>query len=441
MDDQDYDKTSVESIYEFAKQLTGKSLAEVVYIPIEIINSRNRGDLGSLIETFYFQHRPTSNHGPDFLEAGLELKTTGVVKNNDGTFRAKERLVLTMINFESLVEETWENSSFLLKCRLMLILFYLYRKDLPVVDRLFIIDPLIYRLPNDDLETIKRDWEFIKNKVESGKAHELSEGDTFYLGACRKGSGGEGEALRKQPFSDQGAKARAFSFKPSYMTKLIGEQASLEKRLGVGPNVSFQEATAIRFEPFIEKSIEEISEILNHRKKGPNNKGFHRELAVRILSHGDGFPPELSKAGIEMKTVRLQQNGKPKEAMSFPGFKFLDIVHEAWEESSFFARLERKFLFVVFQKESDGHERLTKVAYWNMPYVDRLEAMRVWEETKLRVEMGAPKFPKSSDNRVAHVRPKARDGADKLPMPQGDFRVKQCFWLNSAYISSVIQGL
>jgi DNA mismatch repair protein MutH len=440
VDEQSYDKTSVESIHEFAKQLTGKSLREVVYIPTALINDRNRGDLGSLVESFYFQHRPATNHGPDFPEAGLELKTTGVVKKSDGSYRAKERLVLTMINFESIVGEVWEGSSLLGKCRLMLILFYLYRKELPVVDRIFVLDPLLYSLPNEDLEIIKSDWEFIKKKVESGKAHELSEGDTFYLGACRKGSGGEGEALRKQPFSDEGAKARAFSFKPSYMNKLIGERASSVKSLGVGLNLSFQEATAIRFYPFVGMSIEEISVLLDHHKKSLNHKGFHRELALRILAHGKDLPPELTKAGIEMKTVRIQQNGRPREAMSFPGFKFLDIVNEEWEKSSFFERLERKFLFVVFQTGPDGIERLLKVAYWNMPYEDRLEAMRVWEETKRRVALDATDLPKSSESLVAHVRPKGRNGNDVIPTPQGGMHLRQCFWLNAGYLEQVIGG-
>jgi DNA mismatch repair protein MutH len=71
-----YDKTSAQSIYEYSKKLTGKSLAETVFIPSSIANSRNRGDLGSLVENFFFVHRPESNHGPDFADAGLELKTT-----------------------------------------------------------------------------------------------------------------------------------------------------------------------------------------------------------------------------------------------------------------------------------------------------------------------------------------------------------------------------
>ena len=152
-------------------------------------------------------------------------------------------------------------------------------------------------------------------------------------------------------------------------------------------------------------------------------------------------PLELDKAGIEIKTIRLTKSGSPREAMSFPGFKYLDIVHENWEESSFFDKLEHKFLFVVFRVDENNVERLEKISYWNMPYEDRLEAQRVWEETKHRVLVDASDLPRSSESTVAHVRPKARDGDDKLPTPQGDFQVKKCFWLNKDYIAGVVREL
>jgi hypothetical protein len=39
------------------------------------------------------------------------------------------------------------------------------------------------------------------------------------------------------------------------------------------------------------------------------------------------------------------------------------------------------------------------------------------------------------------VRPKARDGNDKLLTPQGDLQVKKCFWLNKDYIAGVVEKL
>jgi len=206
-----YDKSSVESIYDFALRLTGKSLAEMVPLPEGVTNKENRGDLGVLVEKYYFRHQPPTNLGPDFPDAGLELKTTGVIRNKEGKYKAKERLVLTMINYEEIVKEKWESSYFLKKCKLMIILFYLFKKELAVFDRRFVLKPLIYRISAEDKVVIQQDWNNIRQKVLDGKAHELSEGDTFYLGACRKGSGGENEGLRKQPYSVELAKSRLIS--------------------------------------------------------------------------------------------------------------------------------------------------------------------------------------------------------------------------------------
>ena len=438
MSESKYDKNSVTSIYEFAMKLTGKSLAEAVQLPDGVANVRNRGDLGSLVEKYYFEHTPPNNHDPDFKEVGLELKTTGILRKAS-TYRAKERLVLTMIDYEAIAVENWENSSFYKKCRLLLILFYLYSKEIAVIDRRFVLQPLLYEIPSSDLEQIKRDWEFIRQRVLDGKAHQLSEGDTYYLGACRKGSGGEKESLRKQPFSNERAKARAFSFKQGYVNKLIVSHLGESQSLGVKDGLTFESATQLRFKPFIGKSVEEISKKLDYHKE--NSKSFLKDLANRILARNGQTVLELDKAGIEMKTIRLMKSGKPRESMSFPGFKYLDIVNENWEDSSFFEKLEHKFLLVIFREDECGVERLIKTAYWNMPYDDRMEAKRIWEETKRRVALDASDLPKMSESNVAHVRPKARNGMDKLLTPQGDMQVKKCFWLNSGYIAGIVTDL
>lgn len=118
----------------------------------------------------------------------------------------------------------------------------------------------------------------------------------------------------------------------------------------------------------------------------------------------------------------------------------MEIVNQDWEESNFFEKLESKFLFVVFQQE--GASLVFKQAsFWNMPYSDREEAKRVWEDTKRRVEIDATDLPKVSESSVAHVRPKARNAQDTLPTPQGAHVVKKCFWLNKNYIKQVIDSL
>lgn len=435
-----YDDSSTESIYDFALLLTGKSLSQVVELPKRVENNKNRGDLGSLIERFFFEHQPPNDHRPDFAEAGLELKTTGV-KKDGRAFKAKERLVLTMINYETVVNETWQSSTFLKKCKRMLILCYLYEKEIPVQDRVFPLNPILYEIPDGDMNVIKSDWESIRMKIIEGKAHEISEGDTFYLAACRKGSGGEKESLQRQPFSSITAKSRAFSFKPSYLNAIIQNSLLLEPQYKRTSTSNLDAEVMECFSLYINKTIEEISRDLDYFKRSPNHKGFNRDLVNRIIKKRDGLIQNLDKAGIEVKTIRLKSSGIPREAMSFPSFDFLEIGNEEWENSSFYQKLEKKFLFVVFRDDSLGNERLYKVFYWNMPFQDREEARRVWEDTKRRVKIDATDLPSTKESPVAHVRPKGRNGQDLALTPQGNMHLKQCFWLNKNYIQKIVNSL
>jgi DNA mismatch repair protein MutH len=77
---------------------------------------------------------------------------------------------------------------------------------------------------NHRLRNNQKDWELIKQKIAEGKAHELSEGDTFYLGACTKGA--NASSVRKQPFSEIPAKQRAYSLKQGYVNHIIASIAN-----------------------------------------------------------------------------------------------------------------------------------------------------------------------------------------------------------------------
>lgn len=458
-----YDKSSVESIYDFAKKLIGKNLTQAAPLPSDVVNSRNRGDLGKLVEIYYFEHNPPNNHEPDFDEAGLELKTTGIIDYKKPTqygevIKAKERLVLTSINYRTIEFEEWETSTLIHKCNLMLILLYQYDNSVPVIEQYFVLRPLLIsiiqnklsqsprelefiaknslQISEADLQTIKRDWELIRQKIVDNKAHELSEGDTFYLGACRKGVGGEKEALRKQSGSEIGAKARAFSVKQSFLTKLVQGHSKKETSLGVGEELTFEEATESKFAPFIGLSEKELSTELDYFTASKSRKWL---LATRILARSGQKIQEFEKAGILLKTVSLSKFGKSRENMSFPAFKCNELASQDWENSEFSYQIENKFLFVVFKEDENGEDRLLKVLYWNMPYQDRLEAMRVWEETKRRVMINARDLPRTSESKVAHVRPHAKNKKDVDLTPQGELIVKRCFWLNGSYIANVVR--
>ena len=99
-------------------------------------------------------------------------------------------------------------------------MFYLHEKGIPVIELIFKIIRL-WNFPEIDLKIIRDDWEKLHWKMTHGLAHEISEGDTLYLGACTKGSKA-GAEMRKQlvegaPLAQQ----RAYSIKPKYLKTII----------------------------------------------------------------------------------------------------------------------------------------------------------------------------------------------------------------------------
>lgn len=444
----EYDASSAQSILEYSKKLPGHSLDELIDFTELAENLKNKGNLGTLVEEYFFKIYPGNEQAPDFKKAGVELKTTGVIRKSNGSYKAKERLVLSMIDYLGLVNESWEDNSLMKKCKQMLILFYIYDRDLPAIKRKFAFRPLLWDFPKNDLEIIRQDWQTIVDKIKKGLAHELSEGDTFYLAACRKGSGGSKETLRKQPFSSELAKSRAFSLKPSYVNKMVELASTKEDNQSDSlfsseyqASAGFSNIVKMRLHKFIGKTIKELAIELDFHN--PNNdKSYRRSLVIRMLGGKTKQLKELVEADIELKVITVRDKFKPKEDMSFPYFSYFEISEQEWEDSEFFKVLERKFLFAVFEEKDNGEMIFRGANFWNMPYEDKLEAQKVWEKTKNQIMEGhAENLPKKSDNRVAHVRPHAKNASDTLDTPQGAQLVKKCFWLNSSYIQSQLRQI
>lgn len=233
-------------------------------------------------------------------------------------------------------------------------IFYLHQAGYDILDFIIkLVDE--WSFPSTDLEIIKKDWETIKQKIVDGKAHELSEGDTYYLGACTKGA--NASSVRKQPFSNIPAKQRAYSFKQGYVNHIIASIAGETKEVygKLIPSVkeakkkTIEEIVIEKFKPYYGKTIEEILEKIGV-ELNTSAKSFFANLTKAILGiELSKEIEEFEKAEIQVKTIRLKENNLPKEDISFPTFKYEEIVNETWEDSDFKNILEHKFLFVFFQ--------------------------------------------------------------------------------------------
>ena len=106
-----YDASSLDSIYSYAKKLEGKTLRTACHLAAIDDPHRRKGSFGNAIEEYYFHYDINSSADPDFAQVETELKTTPLRRKKNGELSAKERLVISMINYMSVVDETWETSS------------------------------------------------------------------------------------------------------------------------------------------------------------------------------------------------------------------------------------------------------------------------------------------------------------------------------------------
>lgn len=434
---------------------------EIIGIPLRDVDQTDRlgvgkGAIGNVVEESWFGYKINSESEADFAEAGVELKATPYINTSRG-IRAKERLVCNIINYMEEYKKDFHSSSFWQKCNTILLMTYEHIDGIDKGD--FTIDEaVLFSFPTDDLVIIEQDWECIISKIRSGKAHEISEGDTLYLGACTKGA--TSASVRKQPFSHILAKQRAYSLKQSYMTYILnsyifGEQTDehIIKDPAVLREKGFEEYIIDKITPYFGWSQMALMQKFNISCSPNCPKHINEMILSRILGIQGSISAtdEFQKANIIPKTIRIQKSGRIKESMSFPGFRFLDIIREDWDDSSLKNYLEpAKFLFVIFQESDNGDYVFERVKFWNIPAEDLEEVKLVWERTVEVIRYGIQikyvggvaynNLPKQSENRVAHVRPHARNANDTYPLPDGGIFTKQCFWFNNSYIEAIISG-
>lgn len=449
-----YNRQEIELI---SKSAIGKSVNDILNEEIVTVEDKdaNKGGLGQLIEKYLFGMDNNSDSEPDFMPAGIELKVTPYKKIKGDKLSAKERLVLNIIDYMTEYKNTFRSSHFWYKNNKIQLLWYLWEANKDKKDLIITHEKLLELEKNEDLKQIEEDWNFIINKIREGKAHEISEADTMYLGACSKGA--NALSTREQPFSDIPAMQRAFCFKNSYMTQLvrkyIGDYSNVEKILK-GTNDTFNEFVLNIIAKYKGKSQNELMKEFNidTKAKNVNSMLISRMFNVKSkLSETE----EFQKAKIIPKTIRIEENGRIKESISFPYFKYTEIVNQDWETSDLREELETtKYMFFIFKMEN-GEYIFKGIKLWNMPEIDiETSVMEMWKKTYNTIKTGnivksiengirKTNFVGMSENNVCHVRPHGRNASDVCKLPVADKLTgateytKHCFWINNNYIRKI----
>ena len=464
-----YNNKDITSIFNYSKQLINKCLRD--FAP-DADEHKGKGGLGQLVEELFFKYDINSRQEADFAFVNAELKCTPLkksAKNED--LLIKERLACSMINYTEDWNKSFEQSHFYRKCLIMLIMFYLHQSNVSKLDLHFLF-AVLWKIPDKDLLIIRKDYETIISKIRNGKAETLSEGDTMYLGACRKGQ--KGDSLMVQHGSDIGAPRRAWSLKTTYMRIVLDEvkknnvdgaycnydikPTELEELISVDElkSHSVDDVLKGRFAPYVGLGYSEICKKLDINPITAKSKYF--VIANAIASNKKignvNLSEEFVKSGLTMKTIRINKNGKIKESMSFENIDYQEVYDcDEWTDSRLYELFTSRFMFVIFKEtdnllslpngKTESEYKLDKVAFWTMPQVDLNVAMQYWENIRQCVKddhISPEYFWGIKDNRDFHVRPKATLAKDMVDTPNGTKAKKYCYWFNAKYVKNIIDN-
>ena len=491
----DYDDTNIDSIFKYAKKLEGMTFQEVldeykkssqkIYInPLQASNEISdydnsynntlpskgaKGQLGNILERYYFGYMPNGYQQADFSKIGLELKQTCIDQKKDGEYTAGERLSITNISYKEPVEDNFYLSHVWNKIAKILLIHYLRDKSKDRFDY-----PIkyvnLFTPPQEDLAIIIQDYLKIISKIKDGKAHEISESDTLYLGACTKGASAEKSTVPQYYGDKTPARKRNFCFKRQYMDYVLNHyilnktdsSESILKTNGFNQKESFEKQILDMINMHAGKTDKELCELYDREYN--NNKDQWSDLAYKMLGIKGNHAEEFIKANIVVKSIRLELNGTMKESISLPPFSFKQLVTEKFEESSFCEYFEEtKFFFVVYKSNGTNYV-LQGAQLWNMPISDLYSDAQIgWQKIHDKIQSGINfivengrvinDLPNKSDNRILHIRPHAAKAAYKLnngymigdiqknanQLPNGEWMTTQSFWLNNNYILSQLK--
>jgi DNA mismatch repair protein MutH len=351
-----------------------------------------------------------------------------------------------MINYNEVYKESWENSSFLSKNQRLLIMFYLYIEIGKELDRKIMFHKFLDLLDKQssvDIVQIENDWNCIINKINLGLAHELSGGDTAYLEAATKGK--DSSVTTTQPFSDIPAKPRAFALKQAYFTSIVKQfqnEKSADESLfkDLTEPVSIEDYLKIKLTPQYGKTEEELANEFGIVISKPNKqKQLRRQIIDRILGLKGGQTKvvEFEKSSTTLKVIKLEENGNLVQSVSFPTFKYLDLVEQEWLKSDFYNDLTSgRFAFVVFRAKGNTSV-LEQFKFWTFPDENLKFAEEFWNRVVTLInECKAHQLPGLKDNNFMHIRPHTTAGKTNMT-PCGTQERTKSFWLNAKYIQSI----
>jgi DNA mismatch repair protein MutH len=275
--------------------------------------------------------------------------------------------------------------------------------------------------------------------VIAGHAHELSEANGRILGPCTKGK--DSATLRTQPFSSIRAPSRAFALKPSFTLALYSEPAIALDTLALAETVTLSRARS-EYWRFVGRTVEDVAIELGMNPRS-TSKSFAANVVHRAVAEASPLSPEdIEGIGPTVKVPRIDADNHPYEAISFRMFRHLELAEEEWEDSELLSQVEHMVLAPVYGRRKDTPQNeciIREPILWS-PTAEEVDLIRrEWTMFRNLIREGkADSLPTAASTTAIHVRPHARNAADRDATPEGGSQTKKSFWLNRRFVQRIL---
>ncbi len=180
---------------------------------------------------------------------------------------------------------------------------------------------------------------------------------------------------------------------------------------------------------------------LRHQKGWVGNA-----LEVALGARAGSKPvPDFEHLGIELKTLPIGRNGRPRES-TFVGVVPVDVLHGMTWETSHCRRKLHRVLWVPVQADPDlpiGDRRVGSPLLWSCDWPPGAAVLRAdWETHTERIRLGEIDAISARDGEVLQIRPKALTARERRPIVGEDGwlapTLPRGFYLRASFTAAIL---
>lgn len=465
-------------VEELLENVIGKKIGDVDTkgLFLEPSAKTNKGIVGNIVEQCIFNKDPDNDPTPDILIDGIEteIKSTGLINKgpkNQKKLGAKECVTVTAVSIRDLPNQEFNTSFLWHKLEETLLVYYFYdktnikaKKDFREYRDFPFIGYQMNEFTDEDKETIKNDWELIKQCVEKIDLNSKKFKEDFK---------NEKHKIKKQLAMLEVTPSLRFRLKQNALDSIISKKYN---KPYVHTNIHITKYSEI--DDLLHTYAQKykgwtIENLIKHFKIEPKeNTKINKSIAEKIVCQMLGTNAKriskievFDKFGLIGKTIIASPKNTYTEQMKLFSIDFDEArnIDIGFEDSSVFAYFnDNQFLCIIFQEPYKDCP-LEKCVFKGFKRIDFSESfifenvLPVWNKIRdliinetlidvIRVDKdgnpvvnkngiisSAPNFPKQKDN-VVFIRGTSSNSSVKPLLINNVRMYNQQYWIKGKYI-------